>query len=461
MKDLRYNISLDIIIPFIISGTAALSIIVSYRLTGYYLGKGMDPVWPVAFWGIIMVLFTFVFSFIIARMFIDPMNRFIKKTERLGVLKKTDNKSSAVKQDEISRFSSVFDQVTELLGNVEAKELFPDITGQSRVMRGVFNKIVKVAPTDSSVLILGETGTGKELVAKSIYEHSLRSDKPFVAINCAAIPENLIESELFGHEKGAFTGAGSKKIGRFEFADGGVIFMDEIGDMPLATQAKVLRAIEESQIQRVGGVKTIKINVRFIAATNKNLALMVDQGKFRQDLFFRLNVFSVHLPALRERREDIPALVSRFIKDQSAGNTTKDVSPESMHLLTAYNWPGNVRELKNAMEAAYIMANNIIEPRHFPAVINIPGAWSGNENHKKNLPENLSENMEENLDQRLKKLEKGMIIDALTRTGGVQINAARYLGIKERSLWHRIKKLEIDAASFKADKAKKVVIPPG
>ena len=458
MKDFRYNISLYIIIPFIVSGTAALSIIVSYRLTGYYLGKGMDPVWPVAFWGIIMVFFTFVFSFIIARMFVAPLNRFIKRTERLGVLKKNipDNKS-AVKQDEISRFSAVFDQVTELLGNVEAKELFPDITGQSRVMRGVFNKIVKVAPTDSSVLISGETGTGKELVAKSIYEHSLRSVKPFVAINCAAIPENLIETELFGYEKGAFTGAGSKKIGKFEAADGGTIFMDEIGDMPLETQAKVLRAIEEFQIQRVGGIKTIKINVRFIAATNKNLALMVDQGKFRQDLFFRLNVFFIHLPALRERREDIPALVSRFINNHSnltKGSTNKNISPESMHLLTAYNWPGNVRELKNAIEAACIMADNIIEPGHFPAVINIPGAWSGNENHKKNL----SESMEENLEQRLKKLEKGMIIDALTRTEGVQINAARYLGIKERSLWHRIKKLEIDAGSFKADKAKKVVV---
>ena len=421
-----------------------LTIVISYHVTGYYLKKGMSPFWPVAFWGAVLVFFAFVCGLLIVKIIIDPMDRFVKKTEKLGIIKDiSGDAGTKQKKDDISHFTMVFDQVTELLSRVDARELFPEITGRSKAMRGVLNKIIKVAPTDSTVLILGETGTGKELVANSIHAHSLRNKKPFVAINCAAIPENLLESELFGHEKGAFTGADSKKPGKFEIADNGTLFMDEIGDMPLNTQAKILRALQESQIQRLGGVNTVKVNVRIIAATNKDLAVMVEEGKFRRDLFFRLNVFPVYLVPLRERPEDIPALAEKFLETTGKKLGKKlDISSASSKLLAAYNWPGNVRELNNALEAASVIAKDIIEPLHLPLALTRP---------VKNTKNITLEDMQkgETLDAHIKDLEKTMIIEALSHSMGVQKSAAKLLGIKERSLWHRLKKFEIDAASFK------------
>ncbi|RLB87828.1 MAG: sigma-54-dependent Fis family transcriptional regulator, partial [Deltaproteobacteria bacterium] len=241
-----------------------------------------------------------------------------------------------------------------------------------------------------------------------------------------------------GHEKGAFTGATARKPGKLEIADGGTIFLDEVSEMPLEIQAKILRVIEHAEVERVGGTHPIKVNVRFIAATNRDLSKMVDAGKFRQDLFFRLHVFPIHVPPLRDRKEDIPLLVQAFLK-QLKKNV--DISPETMQLLTAYEWPGNVRELQNAIEAASVMATDVIKPIHLPSTIT--KKW-GNA-----AKENLGLLTNQNLDLRLRELEKGLIIEALTKTGGVQIRAARLLGIKERSLWHRIKKLGIDVSSFK------------
>ncbi|MCD6136971.1 MAG: sigma 54-interacting transcriptional regulator [Deltaproteobacteria bacterium] len=438
MKEIRFNISLYIIIPLIFAGIALLSTIVAYHITGHYLRNGMDPQWPVAFWAVVMMALTFISGFLIAKMLLGPLERFVKNTEKLGILRKTDEEKRATKKDDMERFALVFDQVTELLSRVESRKLFPQIIGQSAPMRGVLNQIMKVAPTDSTVLILGETGTGKELVANSIYEHSPRYGKPFVPINCAAIPRELLESELFGHEKGAFTGATARKPGKLEIADGGTIFLDEVSEMPLEIQAKILRVIEHAEVERVGGTHPIKVNVRFIAATNRDLSKMVDAGKFRQDLFFRLHVFPIHVPPLRDRKEDIPLLVHAFLK-QLKKNV--DISPETMQLLTAYEWPGNVRELQNAIEAASVMATDVIKPIHLPSTIT--KKW-GNA-----AKENLGLLTNQNLDLRLRELEKGLIIEALTKTGGVQIRAARLLGIKERSLWHRIKKLGIDVSSFK------------
>jgi len=438
MKEIRFNISLYIIIPLIFAGIALLSTIVAYHITGHYLRNGMDPQWPVAFWAVVMMALTFISGFLIAKMLLGPLERFVKNTEKLGILRKTDEEKRATKKDDMERFALVFDQVTELLSRVESRKLFPQIIGQSAPMRGVLNQIMKVAPTDSTVLILGETGTGKELVANSIYEHSPRYGKPFVPINCAAIPRELLESELFGHEKGAFTGAAARKPGKLEIADGGTIFLDEVSEMPLEIQAKILRVIEHAEVERVGGTHPIKVNVRFIAATNRDLSKMVDAGKFRQDLFFRLHVFPIHVPPLRDRKEDIPLLVHAFLK-QLKKNV--DISPETMQLLTAYEWPGNVRELQNAIEAASVMATDVIKPIHLPSTIT--KKW-GNA-----AKENLGLLTNQNLDLRLRELEKGLIIEALTKTGGVQIRAARLLGIKERSLWHRIKKLGIDVSSFK------------
>ena len=423
MKEIRFNISLYIIIPLIFAGIALLSTIVAYHITGHYLRNGMDPQWPVAFWAVVMMALTFISGFLIAKMLLGPLERFVKNTEKLGILRKTDEEKRATKKDDMERFALVFDQVTELLSRVESRKLFPQIIGQSAPMRGVLNQIMKVAPTDSTVLILGETGTGKELVANSIYEHSPRYGKPFVPINCAAIPRELLESELFGHEKGAFTGATARKPGKLEIADGGTIFLDEVSEMPLEIQAKILRVIEHAEVERVGGTHPIKVNVRFIAATNRDLSKMVDAGKFRQDLFFRLHVFPIHVPPLRDRKEDIPLLVHAFLK-QLKKNV--DISPETMQLLTAYEWPGNVRELQNAIEAASVMATDVIKPIHLPSTIT--KKW-GNA-----AKENLGLLTNQNLDLRLRELEKGLIIEALTKTGGVQIRAARLLGIKERSL---------------------------
>lgn len=461
MKDIRYHISLYVIVPVISAGFALLSIIMCYNITVYYLKRGIDPIWPLFFWGTMIVIFTSICGLLIVSTILSPFERFFKKTERLGVIPSVD--MATLKKDDIQGHNRLFDQVTEMLSKVESRQLFPRIIAQSRTMRGVFNHIVKVASTDSTVLILGETGTGKELVASSIHEHSFRREKPFMAINCAAIPKGLMESELFGYEKGAFTGAEAKKPGKFEIADGGTIFMDEIGDMPLETQAKVLRVLQDGQVERVGGLYPIKVDIRFVAATNKDLSSMVKAGRFREDLFFRLNVFSIQLPPLRERREDIPLLVDKFMKDL---DKKINISTECMQILTAYDWPGNVRELKNAIESALVLADTNIRPNHLPVFIT--QGWkrkTGDPGGQKNKPdmealierrfqtfglwEKLDVPKSGNIDQRIQELEKEIIIETLARTDGVQVEAAKILGIKERSFWHRIKKYNIDISKFK------------
>lgn len=246
------------------------------------------------------------------------------------------------------------------------------IVGSSEPMQDVLKSIGQVAASEATVLITGESGTGKELVARCIHQHSLRAKGPFVAVNCAAIPENLIESELFGHEKGAFTGATNQKPGKFELSDGGTIFLDEIGDMSLPTQTKVLRAIQEGEVQRVGGTTTLKVSVRLVAATNKDLEAMVATRHFREDLYYRLNVFRIRLPALRHRRSDVPPLVDYMLQRLSAAKKTKPkrLSNEALEALLAYDWPGNVRELENVIQRANVLAKGeTILPKDLPADI--------------------------------------------------------------------------------------------
>jgi transcriptional regulator with GAF, ATPase, and Fis domain len=445
MKDIRFNISLYVIIPVIFAGIAILSIIITYNTTTHYLSKAMDPLWPVFLWALLLIVFTLISGILIVKLLIDPVRRFVTKTKDLGVIKAAQTSSHAsTASDDMGKFTMVFDQVSELLGKVEARQLFPDIVGQSKVMRGVFNQIVKVAPKESTVLLAGETGTGKELIARSIHQHSKRRDNPFIAINCAAIPEGLLESELFGHEKGAFTGANTRKPGKLELADGGTLFLDEIGDMPLETQAKVLRAIEENTIERVGAIRSIAVDVRFIAATNRNLEKMAEAGLFRQDLFYRLNVFSILLPPLRHRREDIPLLAEKFMHEMG-----KDlhISSESLQLLMTNEWPGNVRELKNALESAAVLADKKILPSNLPFSLKPNGsAESAAMISFETMPDL---NGDTDLDLRIKRFERKNIVDALRQSGGVQVKAAAILGIKERSLWHRIKKHQINIAEFK------------
>ena len=326
-------------------------------------------------------------------------------------------------------------EVDKLEESLKKKYEFENIVGTSGPMEEVFALVKKVAGTDSSVIIYGESGTGKELIAQAIHTHSPRRDKPFVKLNCVAIPEGLLESELFGHEKGSFTGAVAQKAGKFALANEGTIFLDEIGDMTLPTQAKILRVLQEREFERVGGTKTIKVDVRVIAATNKNLQKAVEEKTFREDLFFRLNVVPVYLPPLREREGDIPMLVEHFLKEarEKVKKDIRGISQDAMELLIGYPWPGNVRELENCMErAAVITEGDLITKDCLPLyVTTLEGS----------RPFPCEANG--NLDSTLATTERRLILEALEKTDGVQVKAAKVLGITERSLWHRIKKYNI------------------
>ena len=438
MKRKNFRINPYILIPVIFSGISLLAVIVTYRITSGCLERNIEPVTQLFYLGVAAIILSVACSYLILALILKPITKFVRNAERLPVLARIPgNADDGGGSEDIEHLHKVIGQVADLLGKVEARDLFPEIIGQSRAMRGLFGQIVKVAPTDSTVLISGESGTGKDLVATSLYEHSLRKGRPFVKINCVAIPEGLLESELFGHEKGSFTGAVAQKKGKFELADGGAIFLDEIGDMPPATQAKLLRVLQEKEFERVGGTKPIRVDVRFITATNKNLPGMIKTGAFREDLFYRLNVFSLHLPPLRERREDIPFLIEHFL--EKSGKDLK-VSHRAMQLILGYGWPGNIRELQNVIERAAVFADKTIEAAHLPAALTAePSSAYGGSEHAGSL------------DERLDEIEKGMIIEALTHAGGIQARAAQILGINQRSLWHRVKKYDIDVSSLKRD----------
>ena len=435
----RYSVNLNFIIPAIFTGMALLATIITYNIAMFYIKKGVDPYWPVFFGASFNLIAAFLCGLAIVKLLIAPVEQFTQKTKKLGIISDQGEKFLPNK-NEMSRFTEVFNQVSEILGKVEAQRLFPQIIGESEIIRGILKQVIKVAATDSTVLILGETGTGKELVAKNIFKHSSRAKMPFVAINCAAIPVGLMESELFGHEKGAFTGADKKQLGKFEIAHNGTLFLDEVGDMPLEIQAKLLRVLQDGLIEPLGGGKPKKVNVRVIAATNQNLAEIVEKKLFREDLFYRLNVFPINIPPLRKRKTDIPLFVERFLNQIER---QVQISPESMQLLINYDWPGNVRELQNVIESASVMANECIEQIHLPPNITAHSPWPV-------VIDSILDN-KMNLDKHMQIVEKQFIIRALTKTGGIQSKASEILGIKQRSLWHRIKKYEINVPKIKAN----------
>ncbi|MGA3206915.1 MAG: sigma-54 dependent transcriptional regulator [Syntrophales bacterium] len=438
MKKKYIQVSLYILIPFTFSAISILWVILTDNFVQYYVKTLRSHAWSFVMWVMTVFLLTYLIGLLITRILLKPVMALVRKAENLPAFaEQTDSDEKA--KDEVERYARVFDRIATVLSKVEAQELFPGIVGQSRIMREVFAQVIKVAPTDSTVLIMGESGTGKELVASGIYEHSMRRGKPFVKINCVAIPESLLESELFGHEKGAFTGATSQTVGKFEVANSGTLFLDEIGDMTLATQAKILRVLQEKEFERVGGTATIKVDVRFVIATNKNLAEMVKQGLFREDLYYRINVFSIYLPPLRERKEDIPQLIEYILEKK---HKPIKLSHEATQMIAGYSWPGNVRELMNTIERAVVLTETgLIEPANLPANVT-----SLMENH---IFQTSQTNNSLTIDKRLEEIEKGLIIEALTRTGGVQVKAAELLGINQRSLWHRIRKYGIDTESFK------------
>ena len=325
---------------------------------------------------------------------------------------------------------------------IESIATIPNMQGEHPKMKEVFRVIARVAPSNSTVLIVGESGTGKELIARAIHEGSPRREKPFIAINCAAIPDTLIESELFGHEKGSFTGADSREIGIFEAANGGTVFLDEIGEMNVAMQAKLLRAIQEKEIRRVGGKVNIGLDVRLVSATNKELEQEIKKGTFREDLFYRLNVIRVNLPPLRERGSDIKTLAEFFLEKYSkaAGITMDGISKQTLKLLMNYSWPGNVRQLESVIERSVLMAeSNYIEPNDLPTEITASGSLAGGINF--DLPA-------EGIDFEL--LEKGLIVKAMERAEWVIGKAAPLLGMSYKTLQYRLDKFEIDRPDKRA-----------
>jgi two-component system response regulator AtoC len=313
---------------------------------------------------------------------------------------------------------------------------FEDLVGSSQSLMRTLEAARRVAPTDVTVLIEGESGTGKELLAQAIHLQSVRKSGPIVAVNCAAIPEGLLESELFGHERGAFTGAIRTRVGRFEVARGGTLLLDEIGDMPLAMQAKILRALEERKISRVGSDRSIDVDVRVIAATNQTLGQLVEAGRFRADLFYRLRGIQLRLPPLRERLDDLPELIDAFLDRarRKLSRTTTTLSNEALQCLWTYGWPGNVRELKHVLEGAVLLSDGVILPEHLPPAIQTTPVL-----------QDRSPAAGRTLDETMENVERQLIVDALGRAGGVQVRAARLLGITEQSLWYRMKKFAIVA----------------
>jgi len=313
---------------------------------------------------------------------------------------------------------------------------FGEIIGLSKAMHGIFEQIQKIAPTDSSVLISGESGTGKELVAHSIHKLSLRRDKPFIKINCGALAESLLESELFGHERGAFTNAIRQKRGKFELAHSGSIFLDEIGNVSENVQVKLLRVLQEKEIDRVGSECTKKVNVRIIAATNRNLFESVQRGEFREDLYYRLNVIPLDLPPLRHRKEDIPFLVDHFLRKKGAEmkKPITKISQQAIEALEKYNWPGNIRELENLIERAIVLCDgDEIRLQDLPILL---------ENGGQNMLSLPSENLALNIV--LENLEQQLIKRAMEKTDGVKTRAAEMLGIKTSVLYYKLDKYKIE-----------------
>ena len=308
-----------------------------------------------------------------------------------------------------------------------------NIIGESIAMRQVFETVQQVAPTRTTVLITGETGTGKELIAKALHNLSPRKNGPFIAVHAAALPSTLLESELFGHEKGAFTGAIERRIGRFELADGGTLFLDEVSELEPVMQVKLLRVLEERAFERVGGAKTLHVDVRLIAATNRNLKKLVNEGKFRDDLFYRLSVVAVDLPPLRERRDDIPLLVKAFLDEFSRenGKQVRELTPEAMNMLLAYDWPGNVRELRNAVEQMVVLAR-----AERLTVRDVPPQVRGGADLTKISVVRTGMTVEE--------AERQLIVQALKETDGNRTKAAQKIGISRRTLHRKLKEYGLE-----------------
>jgi Nif-specific regulatory protein len=345
-----------------------------------------------------------------------------------------------VRRRDYDKFHALEKENLELKRSLESKGKPDLMIGNSSSMRDVYRQIGQIAPSSTTVTILGETGTGKELVARAIHQKSPSVSGPFVAINCAALPESLLESELFGHEKGSFTGATAKRIGRFEAADNGTLFLDEIGEMSLSAQSRLLRAIQEKEFQRVGGSDSIHVNVRLICATNRDLENCVKEGLFREDLYYRINVFAIALPPLRERGADALLLADYFVKKYSKlhDKNIERISTPAIDMLSAYHWPGNVRELENVIERAVIVASgNVIDGHDLPPTLQLKTISTGGGDRKASF------------DNLVAAYERELIVDALKDTNGNQTEAAKLLDTTKRIIQYKITKYQINYSHFR------------
>ncbi|MEJ2098388.1 MAG: sigma-54 dependent transcriptional regulator [Desulfobacterales bacterium] len=371
---------------------------------------------------------------------VDKAVEAMQKGAYTYVLKPFDNERLIIYVKKAISMYQVVKENRLLRDAVESQYRFGNIIGKSKKMRDIFDTIQKVAPTNATVLVEGESGTGKELVARSIHFNSHRREKPFVAVNCSALAESLLESEIFGHERGAFTGAVATKKGRFELADGGTLFLDEIGELSQNLQVKLLRVLQEKVFERVGGVRTISVDIRIIAATNKDLQYEMQIGRFREDLYYRLNVVHIALPALKERQEDIRLLVNHFIKkygpERQSNEPVKGVDQEVDRLFYNYSWPGNIRELENVIERVMILC-----PGEIIRVSDLPIGFKDNVHntlHLEGIPADAK------LYDTLAMIEKAMIERALKISDNVQSHAADLLGIGKSGLNQKIKKYNLD-----------------
>ncbi|HUJ58673.1 MAG TPA: sigma-54 dependent transcriptional regulator [Kofleriaceae bacterium] len=395
--------------------------------------------------GIILTAFTDV-DVLIEAINLGQVYRYITKPwdakEVRGVLQyaierfhlQRDNKRLAA---QLAEYTGYLNQ--QLLGQFD----FGNIIGESAALREVLAKVEQVAPTSSTVLLRGETGTGKELVAHAIHINSPREDKPFVRVNCAALAPGVLESELFGHEKGSFTGAMERRRGRFELADGGTLFLDEVGDLPMEVQIKLLRTLQERELERVGGNETIKVDVRVVSATNRNLEKMIEDGEFREDLYYRLNVFPINLPPLRDRLDDLPVLVHHFVAkfSRQMGVPPAGVSADATAKLREYNWPGNVRELENIIERAMILAKGApLSAGHLDFGRRVAPVTANQSGSVPVLAASPGGEDGKSLAERLLDSERKEIVAAVEKSRGNIASAARILGINRSTLYYRLRK---------------------
>lgn len=450
MKNPRYYPSLYVIVPLIFGGLAIIVALVAHRLYRFYPPDGGQLHWSFIGWIVLMASLAALCGLVIVILFLRPADGLLTKIRGfpISVWHPLFSDPTKTRLKNLEQYNLVFDQVSSILARVDISHVFPEVVGESRAWRGVLGQVLQLAPTEAPVLLLGETGTGKELIATCFHEHSQRQSRPLVKIDGAALAENSWEREFFGDQSAVRPHEKSHESSSLERAEGGTLFISEISLMPLATQAKFLLTFREKHFLKTNYPQAIKINFRLIASSSRNLEELVNSGQFLRELYELLFASVIRLPPLRDRVEDVPLLVNHYLR---RGPRTIKVSPSALSYLMCYTWPGNVEELFQILESALTRSDQkeVLEPEHLPSppVMTPDEERPGHHGYIWDAPSPTY-----NLDFFVNDIEKNIIVEALRRSGGVQVRAAGLLGINERSLWHRIKKYAIDIRSVKSSK---------